>query len=418
MASSEVDVENNNASGSDEITDLDSSTTVNSLVLLVRIDHVDGRPIESEILMETSFRDLRAHTNPVHVPNAVEILSPYELRLTHEKGTILGRVAGELMAIEPWMDFPILIMVVIITRSKVDDIVEARQKHRWIQKEQEQKEIDKLRQGKYDLEEEFKEVVTQRKEFAKQLNDNVEKQTNLLKVVEQLTEKVSKLETQPFQTQGFMTSSSQNISNPFGNLSTSFQVKADIDIGKFSGTEPTPSYKLNYDQWCINVKSYQSSYPDNILLPAVQKSIVGKAKSIIRHLGPTYTVEEVISVLNQEYEGVASSDVIFKEFYQLRQERNEKVQVFSIQLRDALTRLSLRFPGRAPKEDQDKTLKDRFFHGIHPDLQNSIRHLYDDEALTFSQLLIKAHQNKEEEMTSKLVNKGSVMGNTLKERVD
>ena len=130
--------------------------------------------------------------------------------------------------------FGILIMVVIITRSKVDDIVKARQEHRQIQKEREQKEVDKLKQGQYDLEEEFKEVVTQREEFAKQLNNNIEKQTNLLKVVEQLTEEVSKLETQPFQTQGFMTSSSQNISNPFGNLSTSFQVKAHIDIGKFS----------------------------------------------------------------------------------------------------------------------------------------------------------------------------------------
>ena len=83
-----------------------------------------------------------------------------------------------------------------------------------------------------------------------------------------------------------------------------------------------------------------------------------------------------------------------------------------------MTRLSLRFPDRAPKEDQDKTLKDPFFYGIRPDLRNSIRHLYDDEMVTFSQLLIKAHQNKEEEMTSKLVNKGSVMGNTLEERVD
>ena len=167
------------------------------------------------------------------------------------------------------MDFPVLIMVVIITGSKVDNIVEARQKHRQIQKEQEQKEIDKLKQGQYDLEEEFKEVVTQREEFAKQLNDNVEKQTNLLKVVEQLTEKISKLETQPFQMQGFMTSSRQNISNPFGNLSTSFQVKANIDIGKFSGTEPTPSDELNFNQWCIDVKSYQSNYPNNILLPAI-----------------------------------------------------------------------------------------------------------------------------------------------------
>ena len=154
------------------------------------------------------------------------------------------------------------------------------------------------------------------------------------------------------------------------------------------------------------------------MLPDVQKSIVGMAKSIIQHLGPSYTVEEVISVLTQEYEGVASSDVIFKEFYQLRQEQNEKVQVFSIWLRDALTRLFLRFPDGSPKEDQDKTLKNHFFYGIHPDLRNSICHLYDKETVTFSQLLVKACWKEEEEMTSKLVNKGSVMGNTLEERVD
>ena len=84
--------------------------------------------------------------------------------------------------------------------------------------------------------------------LTQQLNDNTEKQTNLLKVVEQLTKKATKLEMQALHTQGFMTSSSQNISNPFGNLSTSFQV-ANIDIGKFSGTEPTLMDELNFDQW-------------------------------------------------------------------------------------------------------------------------------------------------------------------------
>ena len=196
-----------------------------------------------------------------------------------------------------------------------------------------------------------------------------------------------------------MTSSSQNVSN-FGNLSTSFQVKADIDIGKFSGTEPTPTDELNFDQWCIDVKSYQANYPDNILLPAIRKSIVGKAKSVIRHLGPSYTVDEVITTLTQEYEGVASSDVIFKDFYQLKQEKNEKVQIFSIRLRDMLTKLSIQFPDRVPKEDHDKILKDQFFYGIRSELQNSIRHLYDNESITFSQLLVKACRNEEEESAS------------------
>ena len=143
----------------------------------------------------------------------------------------MGHVAGELMAIESWMDFPILVTVVIIKRSKVDTIVEARQTHRQIQKEKEQIELDKLKQGQYDLQDELDQVATQKEKLAQQLNANDEKQMNLLKVVEQLTEEVTKLEMQPLHTQGFMTSSSQNVSNPFGNLSTSFQVKTDINIG-------------------------------------------------------------------------------------------------------------------------------------------------------------------------------------------
>ena len=172
---------------------------------------------------------------------------------------------------------------------------------------------------------------------------------------------------QPLHAQGSMTSSSQSVST-FGNLLMSFQVKADIDISKFSGTEPTPADKLNFDHWCIDVKSYQASYPNNILLLAIRKLIVGKAKSVIRHLGPSFMVDEVIAILTPEYEGVASSDEIFKDFYQLKQERNERVQIFSIQLRDMLTKLSIRFPDRIPKEDHDKILKDRFFYGIKSEL--------------------------------------------------
>ena len=104
MASNEVNIENTNMSGSDKISDLNFLVSVNPLALLVPL-------------------------------NAVEILSPHELCLTYENGVELSRVAGELMAIESWMDFPVLIMVVIITRSKVDDIVKARQKHRRIQRE-------------------------------------------------------------------------------------------------------------------------------------------------------------------------------------------------------------------------------------------------------------------------------------------
>ena len=57
-------------------------------------------------------------------------------------------------------------------------------------------------------------------------------------------------------------------------------------------------------------------------------------------------MEDVIKCLSREYGAVASSDIVFKEFYHLKQERGEKVQVFSIRIRDALANLSSRFPER------------------------------------------------------------------------
>ena len=83
-----------------------------------------------------------------------------------------------------------------------------------------------------------------------------------------------------------------------------------------------------------------------------------------------------------------------------------------------LTKLSLRFPDHVPKEDHDKILKDRFFYGIKSELCNSIRHLYDDDSVTFSQLLVKARRNEEE--ASRIINKKMTMENdsTLEQRVD
>ena len=364
MASNDVTGENSNASGGDDdFSKTNETVQINSMVLLVQIKHVDGRPIGPEVLTESTFRELCQCINSSYEPYAIEILSPRKICITYRHGVSLGQVAGELMVIELWGDLPILVTMVIIKRSKVDAIVEVRQKYRKEQKDREWKDLGRLKQGQYDLQEEVEQVAAQKETLKQKIIAHDAQQCNLLKTVEQLTEKVTKLEMQPLHAQGFMTSSSQNVST-FGNLSTSFQVKADIDIGKFSGTEPTPANELNFDQWCIDVKSYQANYPDNILLPAIRRSIIGKAKLVIRHLGPSYTVDEVIAILTQEYEGVASSDVIFKDFYQLKQERNKRVQIFSIWLRDMLTKLSIQFPDQVQKEDHDKILKDRFFYGI------------------------------------------------------
>ena len=98
MVSNEVNAENSNVSGSDD-TYTNTNDMLNPMVLLVRVEHIDGRPIEPEILTEDAFEDLCTYTNPLHAPHAVEILSPHEICLTYRQGITLGHVADKLMTI-------------------------------------------------------------------------------------------------------------------------------------------------------------------------------------------------------------------------------------------------------------------------------------------------------------------------------
>ena len=79
MVSSENIGENSNVSRSDDYSETNDEVQVNSMVLLVRIEHVDGRPIEPEILTEATFCKLCQYANPDHEPFAIEILSPHEI---------------------------------------------------------------------------------------------------------------------------------------------------------------------------------------------------------------------------------------------------------------------------------------------------------------------------------------------------
>ena len=54
-----------------------------SQILLVRIEYVDGRLIEPEILTETTFCELCLYVNLSYEPYAVEILSPHEICITY-----------------------------------------------------------------------------------------------------------------------------------------------------------------------------------------------------------------------------------------------------------------------------------------------------------------------------------------------
>ena len=67
-------------------------------------------------------------------------------------------------------------------------------------------------------------------------------------------------------------------------------------------------------------------------------------------------------------------------------------------------------------------LRDRFFYGIKSEMRNSIQHLYDDDKVTFGELLLKARRNEDEEVLAKVTSKAlsveTETKNGLEEKVD
>ena len=62
------------------------------------------------------------------------------------------------------------------------------------------------------------------------------------------------------------------------------------------------------------------------------------------------------------------------------------------------------------------------FMGVKMEMRNSIRHLYDDDKVTFGELLLKARRNEDEEVLAKVTSKAlsvkSEVKNDLEEKVN
>ena len=302
---------------------------LNPLVLLLRVETLDGSSLPEKFLTVSNCHDLSIECGEEE-PYKVELLSTYEACLTYKEDVVIVELAIKLMAVETWIALPVVITAVIPSKDTVDKIIQVWEQSR---KDKEMKANDRLAamQEEQDAPRyRLKQATNKETQLMEDITSYVAKQGDLTKIVRHLTEQVKILESQQSLNQIKDERRGRHFrsplkENPFSDVevpqtsSTNFQIKADLDLGKFSGSDPTHPEELTFEQWCTDVKAYQIDYPAVVLLPAVRKSIIGKAKSVVRSFGPRYTIDDAIRVLTKEYAGVASSDVIFKEFYQLKQ---------------------------------------------------------------------------------------------------
>ena len=151
----------------------------------------------------------------------------------------------------------------------------------------------------------LKHRVEQMATHEEEMNKNMEKcivqQQQLAQLVEGLGKQLSQLQINPVPNvagKDFPTPEGSQMQGfpPISNHQ--FQIQTDLDLGKFSGSDPVPSNELTFEQWLSNIRAYQRQFPEFVLLLAVRKSIQGRAKSVLRNLGPEYTIDQAIKNFN------------------------------------------------------------------------------------------------------------------------
>ena len=103
-----------------------------------------------------------------------------------------------------------------------------------------------------------------------------------------------------------------------------------------------------------------------------------------------------------------SGNCLQQEFYQLAQDKNEKVRQFAGRLEQKYKYLKEKFLNRY----QTKDLKDRLFHGMHPHIHESMRFLYKKSDVTYKELLSEMLEAEKDYCPSKsttVKSKGAVV---------
>ena len=114
----------------------------------------------------------------------------------------------------------------------------------------------------------------------------------------------------------------------------------------------------------------------------------GGASSFLEYVGLESSLDVMIDELTEGYTKTATTDTLVCEFHQMKQDKSESIRCFAGQIEKLFKKLQVQIPERYPDR---LMLKDRLFHGMHPELKGSLRFLFSQPEVTYSQLLHAAH---------------------------
>lgn len=172
-------------------------------------------------------------------------------------------------------------------------------------------------------------------------------------------------------------------------------------IQAFNG-ESDGAKARTYEGWRFDVECLlQGGYDPSALRSAVLFSLEGTPGIRARQLGVHATVPEVLAHLDLVYKEVRTYDELTKALYAVSQMPRESVSSFEQRLSKAVATLQLTYPQRCGQDNIEERRRERFFRGLHQDLRNGLRYLFNrDPPVPYDRLLKAARESERDEQST------------------
>ena len=162
----------------------------------------------------------------------------------------------------------------------------------------------------------------------------------------------------------------------------------------FSRADSVPKDEASCEQWVWQAKEALKSCTVGAVRIAIIQLVRGEVREFVAAVGFEASVETLLAKVEDRFGGKWTTDRLQQEFYQITQEKGEKVRQFAGQLKAQFKRLKEKVPGRYTQE----ILKEQLFHGMNQQLKDSIRFCYKKEETTYEELFRETVEAKKEKM--------------------
>ena len=328
------------------------SQPTSSLVILLQATTPRGEPLAVHTFTGSSVANFVRGCSGIN-PVEVEVMTPQDAIVEVEPGQRVGEVAQALHGIHEWEGQVVEISCLLSTRRSVLNIV---------------RECEAGRARLFQLEEAQQQVYHEQQKQQRQMEQFLQQFQNEVRKVEEL-QKVHQNTTQTIVREVPKTVQEPKSTKP-------------PTLPPFSGADPVPKDEASCEQWVWQLKEATKTHTAAAVRTGMVQSVRGEVREFVSSIGFETSMEDIIEKIEERFGERWTADRLQQEFYQMTQQKGEKIRQFAGRLETKFKKLKERIPGRY----DEKILKERLFHGMHQNLRDSIRFCYKQEGTMYAKL--------------------------------